>query len=134
MIKNRRQYQVALDQMNALAEALNAARVIAGPDVFVKAHIMALESELASLEAEIDEYDRLQSQPYDPAFLQRVERLGQDLIRARIASKLTHKDLALALGKKEQAIQRLEANDYKTASLATIASIANVIAKAQRVA
>jgi HTH-type transcriptional regulator/antitoxin HigA len=84
------------------------------------------------LEAEKREYEALLDGQFDLAALHDLERLGQNLIRARICSHLTHKDLADALGNKEQAIQRLEATDYSTASLATLATIANAIIGLQR--
>ena len=63
-----------------------------------------------------------------------IEHIGADLIRARIACNLTHKELAKALGKKEQAIQRWEASDYRTVSLSTLTMIADVIIERQRTA
>ena len=60
------------------------------------------------------------------------QRAWIDLVRARIACNLTHKELARALGKKEQAIQRWEAAGYSTVSLSALATIASVIIDYQR--
>ena len=48
------------------------------------------------------------------------------LIRARIAQGLSQKSLAGRLGLKEQQIQRYEASEYASASLARIRSVAEV--------
>lgn len=134
MIKNQRQYRTTRDQIELLTTALNHARAIAAPDVFTKAHIQSLETDIRTLEDEVRQYDSLLQGPLDLTSLRDVEHLGQDLIRARISARLTHKDLAKALGKKEQAIQRLEAANYSTASLATLAEIANTIMRLRDVA
>jgi len=55
----------------------------------------------------------------------------RDLIRARIASGLTHKDLAKRLGMAEQQIQQYEAKDYESVSLARIAEIAKALQPAK---
>jgi HTH-type transcriptional regulator/antitoxin HipB len=51
----------------------------------------------------------------------------QDLIRARIASGLSQKELAKRLGMPEQQIQRYEAKEYESVSLARIAEIAKAL-------
>ena len=127
MIKNQRQHRVTSEQIRMLAQALDDAKGVAAPDVFVKAHVASLETDMARLEDEVRHYESLKRGPIDLSPLRNVEHLGLDLIRARIACDLTHKDLARALGKKEQAIQRWEASNYSTASLAALTSIANVI-------
>jgi transcriptional regulator with XRE-family HTH domain len=48
-------------------------------------------------------------------------------VRARIAAGLTQEGLAEKLGLKRQQIQRYEASEYATASLATVRQIAQVI-------
>ena len=87
------------------------------PDVFVRAHIASLETDIGLLEAEVRQYDSLRD----------IGRLGQDLIRDRIYCNITQEGLAKAVEKKAQAIQRLEATNYSTASLATVAIIASTL-------
>ena len=132
MIKTQRQYHATQSQRDLLAAALHDAQAIATPDVFRAAHIQALQTDIQTLQHEITLYDRQRNGEFDLSTLQSIATLGQNLIRARIACKLTQKDLAQALGKKEQAIQRLEATDYTTASLATLTTIAETIANHQR--
>jgi HTH-type transcriptional regulator/antitoxin HigA len=127
MIKNQKQRRVTQEQIKLLSSALTQARAVAKPDVFMRAHITSLETDIHALQEELRHYQSLLEGKFDLAALQEVEHLGQDLIRARICCKLTQKDLATALGKKAQAIQRLEAADYSSASLATLRTIASTI-------
>lgn len=59
-----------------------------------------------------------------------IERLPQNLIRARIASGLTQRELAARLGVKEQQIQRYEATNYASASLARVLEVARILGSA----
>ena len=127
MIKNKRQYQVSKDQLSMLSRALEDARKAPKPNALAKAHIQALETQIRTIAQEISEYERLIEKPFDPAPLQAIENIGREIIRARIACGLTHRELAILLGKQEQAIQRLEAGDYGSASLSTVAMIAKVL-------
>ena len=65
--------------------------------------------------------------------LREVEQLPQKLVRARIAAGLTQEALAEKLGLKRQQIQRYEASEYASASLATIRQIAQAITSATSV-
>jgi len=55
--------------------------------------------------------------------------LPENLIRARIAAGLTHKDLAGLLGVKEQQVQRYERTQYRSTSLQRVIRVAEVIAR-----
>jgi HTH-type transcriptional regulator/antitoxin HigA len=132
MIKTNRQYHATKSQLAFLTTALQAAQAIPTPDIFRTAHIQSLQSDIQTLQHELTLYDRQINGEFDLTPLQAIPTLGQTLIRARIACQLTQKDLAQALGKKEQAIQRLEATDYTTASLATLTTIAETLTNHQR--
>ena len=56
--------------------------------------------------------------------LEAVEDLPKTLIRARIASGMTQEGLAHRLGVKTQQIQRYEATEYRSASLARVCDVA----------
>ena len=58
--------------------------------------------------------------------LSAVGEIPRMLIKARIAKGLSQKELAERLGLKEQQIQRYEATEYATASLARIREVAAV--------
>ena len=56
-----------------------------------------------------------------------VAELPATLIKARIARGLSQKDLADRIGLKEQQIQRYEATDYASASLARIKKVVSAL-------
>lgn len=77
------------------------------------------QSHLMALQAEIAEYDRIKSHDrYTPIILtlDDINYLPQILIKARMASKLSQKELADLAGLTEEQIKRYEDNDYEDAS------------------
>ena len=62
-----------------------------------------------------------------PPDLEYISVIPRDLIRARIAAGLSQKELAERLGMPEQQIQRYEAKEYESVSLARISEIAKVL-------
>jgi transcriptional regulator with XRE-family HTH domain len=78
------------------------------------------------------EYERLRAGRVRIS-LREVEQPPKKLVRARIASGLTQEALAQKLGLKRQQIQRYEATEYASASLATIRQIAQAIESAASV-
>ncbi|MGH9836854.1 MAG: helix-turn-helix transcriptional regulator, partial [Blastocatellia bacterium] len=92
----------------------------------IKAEKEGIASQLATLRRELREYERLRAGRVRVS-LREVEQLPKKLVRARIASGLTQEALAQKLGLKRQQIQRYEATEYASASLATIRQIAQAI-------
>ena len=80
----------------------------------------AVKSQLESLKSEISEYEALRTGKQRSFSTESFEELPQTLIKARIASGLTQKQLAERLGLKEQQVQRYEATGYASASLKRI--------------
>ncbi len=80
---------------------------------------------LGDLETELAEYDAL----HDATLIEAtgIEQLPTALIRARIASGLSQRELAERVGLKEQAIQRYETTDYAGASFARLVAIAEAL-------
>jgi len=77
------------------------------------------QSHLMALQAEMAEYDRLTSHDsHTPIVLtlEDIDYLPQILIKARMAAKLSQKELADLAGLKEEQIKRYEDNDYEDAS------------------
>lgn len=137
MIKNERQYRVAKAQAAKFEEALEVMQTGSRKDRtthprLLKAQKDALESQLDSLRRELAEYEELQSGDMPPPDLEYISVVPRDLIRARIASGLSQKELAERLGMPEQQIQRYEAKEYKTVSLARISEVAKVLQSAAR--
>lgn len=123
MIKNDRQYRITKAQAEEFEQALaslNAAPAPGLSPLIRKAQLDATRSQLDELNCELAEYDALVAGKQRVLELASLEELPRALIRARIASGLTQRDLAERLGVKEQQVQRYEATDYSAASLARI--------------
>ncbi len=122
MIKNERQYLITKAQANKFKEAIAAfdSKATDTHPLLAKAQREALESQLAELKLQIDEFEKLRSGKIKRLKKSSFENLPIELIRARIARGLTQKDLAGKLGVKEQQIQRYEETDYASASLSRI--------------
>jgi transcriptional regulator with XRE-family HTH domain len=127
MIKNDRQYRVTKAQLKAFEQSLEQSRSAKPPSdidpTIVEAHKRALRSQHDELHRKVEEYEALQKGDVVMFEIDDLAELPRILIKARIASNLTQKDLAKRLGVKEQQVQRWEANDYSGASLATLRSV-----------
>ena len=83
----------------------------------------ALESQWEALQAEIAEYEALlngQQKSFSPGSF---DDLPCALIKARIASGLSQRELAGRLGLKEQQIQRYGTTEYASASLSRVSAV-----------
>jgi len=132
MIKNERQYRITKAQAAKFEAALKTFGSKSRNDqathpLLAKAQKVAIKSQLDSLNDELREYEELQSGKVPAPDLGYIAVVPRDLIRARIASGLTQKDLAKRLGMAEQQIQLYEAKDYESVSLARIAEIARTL-------
>jgi transcriptional regulator with XRE-family HTH domain len=87
----------------------------------------AMESQLADLQAELAEYERLKSTDLSIITVNSFDELADGLIKARIASGLSQKALAERLGFKEQQIQRYEAERYASASYQRLREVADAL-------
>ena len=92
----------------------------------------AVRSQLADLEEELGGYEGLKSGGIEFGQLDAVVEVPRMLIRARIARGLSQKSLASRLSLKEQQIQRYEASEYASASLARVRSVAEVLRSGSR--
>jgi transcriptional regulator with XRE-family HTH domain len=72
-------------------------------------------------------YEALRSGKRVVLKLSSLDELPGALIQARIAQGLSQKDLARRLGLKEQQIQRYEATDYASASLARLIRVSRAL-------
>lgn len=122
MIKNERQYRITKAQAKKFREAIEAfdKKTTETHPLLAKAQRDALESQLAELNAQLEEYVKLRSGRLRRLKKSSFQNLPIELIRARIARGLTQKDLARKLGLKEQQIQRYEETDYASASLSRL--------------
>ncbi len=132
MIENARQYRITKAQAAKFAQAVKefdmrqSAHVDVHPKL-IKAQSDALKSQLESLQQELKEYEKTKASRKPQIDLTKLTDLPQALIRARIASGLSQRELATRLGLKEQQIQRYEATKYASASLMRVIEVAQAI-------
>lgn len=132
MIRNERQYRITRAQAERFSRTLDSLSRSSvdregTPPLIARAQEDALRSQLADLEGELREYESLKAGKLPADDLSVVSELPTALIRARIARGLSQRDLAERLGIKEQQIQRYEATEYASASLARIREVAGAL-------
>ena len=89
---------------------------------------MAGRAQADDLRVELADFDQLRGGTLSTFDAASLEELSTVLVKARIARGWTQRQLAEALGMAEQQIQRYEANDYRSTSLARLCDIANALA------
>ncbi|MGH2531352.1 MAG: helix-turn-helix domain-containing protein [Thermomicrobiales bacterium] len=132
MIKNDRQRQITQEEIRKFEEAIANLPDFATLDNEDDRHFWqiqndALHSMLGDLRAQLTDYEQLRTGRLQAVSLDSLPQLAEALIAARIASGLTQRQLAERLGLKEQQIQRYEATDYQSASLARITEVASAL-------
>ena len=132
MIKNERQYRITRAQAERFSQALLKFEAQGSEPTGVhpllhKARGDALRGQLADLEAELREYETLKAGQFEFEQLKTITELPVALIKARIARGFSQRDLADRLGIKEQQIQRYEASEYGSASLARIRHVISAL-------
>ena len=125
MIRNERQYIITKAQIKKFRKTLGEfnKQKSNAHQMLVKAQKEAMESELAVLENQVKEYEKLRSGKYKVLKGSSINDLPIEMIRARIALGLTQKQLAERVGLKEQQIQRYEETDYASASFSRLQEI-----------
>ncbi len=132
MITNEKQYRITRNSAKGFARAIEefdaAARERLGihPQL-VKAELDAMESQLADLRNELNEYEQLKAADLSVISVTSLDSLADGLIKARIASGLSQRALAQRLALKEQQIQRYEAGRYESASYRRMCQIAHAL-------
>jgi HTH-type transcriptional regulator/antitoxin HigA len=129
MIYSERQLSVAKAELAELQADLAAAQLkTSEPDAWLHdIEVDALRSQIADMEAEINEYELLKSGAITFAERYSLAELPKILVQARIAKGLSQTDLATRLSMKPQQIQRYEATDYMGASLARLIEISDLL-------
>jgi DNA-binding XRE family transcriptional regulator len=89
--------------------------------------IESLESELAVLSDQLEQYEALKSGKVKSREVRSLRDLPIVLIEGRIAARLTQRDLAKRLGLPEQQIQRYEATLYAGVSLERLQQVADTL-------
>jgi DNA-binding XRE family transcriptional regulator len=134
MIQNQRQYKITKGWLARFEESLIAhdARDPRDlpPDIdpgMPKLMHNAIISEIESLREQIDHYEKLRDGQITSRDITSLRELPTTLIEARIAARLTQRQLAERIGVAEQQIQRWEANDYSGVNLDRLQNIADAL-------
>lgn len=132
MITNERQYRITSAQLEKFRKAIDDFNIQAvikqtKSKVLAKAELDALRSEYENLSMQLHEYETLKSGTVEILKASNLEELPRILIRARIAKGLSQRQLAEAIGLKEQQIQRYEAEEYASANLSRLAEVAKAL-------
>ena len=129
MIANERQYRITKSEATKFTEALSRLDTVESHRSDEMRRIMreAVQSQLEELREQLAEYDALRSGRVAVLEIEGLQDLPLALVRARIASGLTQKELARRLGLKEQQIQRYEATRYRGVSLERIQQVAEAL-------
>lgn len=132
MIMNERQYKITKVKLSEFTEAVDSfdmdeATQRTGSPVLAKAELDAIRSEVDALSDQLKDYESLKSGAVSVFEAESLEALPILLIRARIARGLSQRQLAEALGLKEQQIQRYESDRYATASLRRLEEVAKAL-------
>jgi transcriptional regulator with XRE-family HTH domain len=128
MIKNDREYRITKAQANRFRDELARLSAAGSPGegldpLLLQVQKDAVQSQLADLNAELEEYDALRSGKQAVPDLSSFTDLPKMLIKRRIAAGLTQRELAERLGLKEQQVQRYEATEYASASFTRLDEI-----------
>ena len=131
MITNARQYRITNAELKRFEENLAAhdAREV-GPGVDTRVHQAmrdAIASEADELRAQLNHYEQLRDGEITGREISSLRELPSALIEARIAARLTQRELAARIGVAEQQIQRWEASQYSGVSLERLQSIADAL-------
>ncbi len=118
MIRNDRQLEVS---RRKVADLLEAARQVSGADR--DAYLEAA----AEIEQEIVEYEAIRDGDLKVFQISSIDDLSDALVKARLARRLTQREVSEELGVSEQMVQRDEAGSYERASLARLAEVADVL-------
>jgi transcriptional regulator with XRE-family HTH domain len=136
MIKNDRQYQLTKTQLRGFEDSLrelgSAEQPLGTDPLLLEVQRRALESQRDELRSEVEQYESLRQGKISTLVIEDFAQLPTALIKARIAQRLTQKELAQRLGVKEQQVQRWEANDYAGASIETLKSVIKALGVATR--
>jgi len=129
MIRNARQYRITHAQIAKLDQALAQLTAEGAEHGAVmhprlrRAEQEALRSQIEDLRQQLADYDALRTRKRSILSLKSFEEFPRALIQARIAVGMSQKDLAKRLGLKEQQIQRYEATEYASASMARVHAV-----------
>lgn len=131
MITNQREYRITKSWIARFEKELAAnetreLRPREDPGMRKVVHD-AIASEIETLQRQIDHYERLRDGHITSREITSLRDLPSALIEARIAARLTQRQLAERIGVAEQQVQRWEVNDYSGVGLDRLQGIADAL-------
>ena len=127
MIKNERQYRITKSQAEKFEQALltleKQGQAEGVNSLLHQAQLDALKSQRDSLLQKLMDYEALKGSGLHVFPAASFDELPRTLIKARIAASLSQKELAERLGLKEQQVQKYEATEYTSASMARMRDV-----------
>ncbi len=131
MITNERQYRVTKAAAQRLQKGLDAA-VSRKPSPGVhprihKAMQEGIRSQVRELQEQLAQYEKLRRGEITRRVFTSLSAIALALIEARIAARLSQKELAKRLKIPEQEVQRYEASQYAGASLERLQEVADAL-------
>lgn len=96
-----------------------------------EAHKATIVGEILTLEAKLDEYERLKKGDAAAPPLDLIAEISNMLIKRRISLGWTQEDLAKRLGVRAQQVQNDEATNYESASLARLMRTAKILQRSK---
>jgi ribosome-binding protein aMBF1 (putative translation factor) len=132
MIKNERQYRITKAQAEKFEQTLEqlAQGTGTGADespLLREMQSEALRSQLAELREQLEEYESLRSGSRAVIQVESFDEFPRALIKARIGSGLSQRELADRLSLKEQQIQRYEDTEYASASIERVKEVVKAL-------
>ncbi|MGH2879025.1 MAG: helix-turn-helix transcriptional regulator [Solirubrobacteraceae bacterium] len=131
MIANQREYRItkswiARFEKELLTNETRELRPREDPGMRKVVHD-AIASEIETLQRQIDHYEQLRDGHITSREITSLRDLPSALIEARIAARLTQRQLAKRIGVAEQQVQRWEANDYSGVGVHRLQEIADAL-------
>jgi len=122
MIRNERQLKITRKRIRDFQSALAPLKQsqASQPELKTRMQIDALETDLARLNLEVEEYEQLKAGAVQVLVADSFDRFPDLMIKARIARNLTQRQLAEKLNLKEQQVQRYESSNYASASVSLL--------------
>jgi DNA-binding XRE family transcriptional regulator len=134
MITNQREYRITKTELARFEEGLIAHDARDPRELPAKVdpgmpHLMhnAIAGQIETLRRQIEHYEKLRDGQITSREITSLRELPTALIEARIAARLTQRQLAERIDVAEQQIQRWEANDYSGVNLDRLQSIADAL-------
>lgn len=126
MIKNDRQYEYTKKKLHEFEQDLKAIRKKYSPDKNKVALLsQGYVEHIAQLEAEIEEYEKMKNSPLPNVLrIHNLVEISHQLVRLRIARRLTQAQLAARIGCKQADVSRLERDDYQGYTISQLKKIA----------